>query len=226
MRVNPKADSLESTVSPHDLAACMTFSALFMTPSDTSTLQTDAQSEPSARKKHLLQAAARVFGERGYKAATLRQIAQEAGILSGSIYHHVLSKEALYLEVHREGYLRMHSAVTQALLGKTDPWERLEAALRVHLEEMLEGDVVARVTGLGLMEPRDGPVHIQLSPLRQAYEDQLSELLAALPLRQLLDRRLLRLHLLGAMNWTRTWYRTDGRLRPAQMAAQLVQMLR
>jgi AcrR family transcriptional regulator len=181
---------------------------------------------PSVRKQHLLQAAARVFGERGYKAATLRQIAEEAGILAGSVYHHVSSKEALYLEVHREGYLRMQAAVERALQGRIDPWERLEAACCTHLEEMLGGDAVAWVTGLGLMEPRDGPVHATLGPLRSAYERQLADLVAALPLREGLDRGLLRLHLLGALNWTRTWYRPDGRLRPADMAAQLIRMLR
>jgi len=181
---------------------------------------------PSARKQHLLHAAARVFSRQGYQAATLRQIADEAGILAGSIYHHVASKEALYLEVHREGYLRMQTAVQQSLLGLSDPWERLEAACRTHLEEMLGDDEIARVTGQGLMEPRDGPVHARLAPLRQACEQQLANLIDAVPLREGLDRALLRLHLLGALNWTRTWYRADGRLRPAEMAAQLVHMVR
>lgn len=185
-----------------------------------------APEAPSLRKQHLLQAAARVFSRQGYKAATLRQIADEAGILAGSVYHHVASKEALYLEVHREGYLRMQAAVQRALLDVSDPWERLEAACRTHLEEMLVGDEVARVTGQGLMEPRDGPVHARLGPLRRDYEQQLAELIDAVPLREGLDRALLRLHLLGALNWTRTWYRDDGRMRPAEMAAQLVRMVR
>lgn len=184
--------------------------------------------EPSLRKQHLLQAAARVFDARGYKAATLRQIADEAGILAGSVYHHVASKEALYLEVHRTGYLRMQAAVERALGGQTDPWARLEAACRAHLEEMLGGDPIARVTGQGLMEPRDGPVHVALGPLRRDYERLWAGLVEALPLPEGsgLDRRVLRLNLLGALNWTRTWYRADGPLAPAALAAQLVGMLR
>jgi AcrR family transcriptional regulator len=188
--------------------------------------------EPSARKQHLLQAAARVFDLRGYKAATLRQIADEAGILAGSVYHHVESKEALYLEVHRTGYLRMQAAVARALAGEVGPWARLEAACRAHLEEMLGDDPIARVTGQGLMEPRDGPVHVALGPLRSDYEAMWAGLVEALPLQDRLegpdglDRRVLRLNLIGALNWTRTWYRADGALRPAELAAQLVGMLR
>ena len=184
--------------------------------------------EPTARKQHLLQAAAQVFDARGYKAATLRQIADEAGILAGSVYHHVESKEALYLEVHRTGYLRMQAAVARALDGHGDPWTRLEAACRAHLEEMLGGDPIARVTGQGLMEPRDGPVHVALGPLRGDYERLWAQLVEALPLAEGvgIDRRVLRLNLIGALNWTRTWYRADGALRPAELAAQLVGMLR
>ena len=184
--------------------------------------------EPTARKQHLLQAAAQVFDARGYKAATLRQIADEAGILAGSVYHHVESKEALYLEVHRTGYLRMQVAVARALDGHDDPWTRLEVACRAHLEEMLGGDPIARVTGQGLMEPRDGPVHVALGPLRGDYERLWAHLVEALPLAEGsgIDRRVLRLNLIGALNWTRTWYRVDGALRPAELAAQLVGMLR
>lgn len=180
---------------------------------------------PSARKQHLLQAAARVFDGSGFKAATLRQIADEAGILAGSVYHHVASKEALYLEVHRTGYLRMQAAVQQALEGVTGPWARLEAALVAHMDEMLGGDPVARVTGQGLAEPRDGPVHVALRPLRRDYEMLWAELVEALPLPADVDRRVLRLNLLAALNGTRAWYRTDGALRPADLARQLVRML-
>jgi AcrR family transcriptional regulator len=185
----------------------------------------DAAPEPSARKQHLLQAAARVFDARGFKAATLRQIAEEAGILAGSVYHHVESKEALYLEVHRTGYLRMQAVVERALAGVEGPWPRLEAALAAHLQEMLGGDPIARVTGQGLMELRDGPVHAVLAPLRRQYEALWAQLVEALPLPADLDRRVLRLNLLVALNGTRLWYRPDGGLSPAALARQWVRML-
>lgn len=181
---------------------------------------------PSASKRRLLLAAARVFDLRGYSAATLRQIAEEAGILAGSVYHHVASKEALYLEVNREGYQRMQARVQRALAGLEDPWQRLEAACRAHLEEMLAGDAISHVTGGGLMEPRDGLVHATLGPLRREYEALWAGLVDALPLPAALDRSVLRLNLLGALNWTHTWYRPDGSLSPAGLAAQLVRALR
>jgi len=46
----------------------------------------------------LISAATKVFAARGYRAASLRDIAEAAGIQRGSVYHHVTSKEELLLE--------------------------------------------------------------------------------------------------------------------------------
>ncbi|MEO5899125.1 MAG: helix-turn-helix domain-containing protein, partial [Ilumatobacteraceae bacterium] len=53
----------------------------------------------SARRDELLRIASRVFATKGIAAATVRDIAQEAGILSGSLYHHFTSKEEMVREI-------------------------------------------------------------------------------------------------------------------------------
>lgn len=58
----------------------------------------------SARREELLAIAAGLFASRGYVATTVRDIADEAGILSGSLYHHFSSKEAMLDEILR-GFL-------------------------------------------------------------------------------------------------------------------------
>ncbi|MEV6095467.1 TetR/AcrR family transcriptional regulator [Nocardia sp. NPDC051981] len=58
----------------------------------------------SARRTELLGLAANLFAERGLRATTVRDIADAAGILSGSLYHHFDSKEAMVDEILR-GFL-------------------------------------------------------------------------------------------------------------------------
>ncbi|ASU80978.1 TetR family transcriptional regulator [Actinopolyspora erythraea] len=58
----------------------------------------------SERRAELLSIAAEMFAVRGFAATTVREIADEAGILSGSLYHHFESKEAMVDEILR-GYL-------------------------------------------------------------------------------------------------------------------------
>ncbi len=57
-----------------------------------------------SRRDELLDLAATMFADRGLRATTVRDIADAAGILSGSLYHHFSSKEAMVDEVLR-GFL-------------------------------------------------------------------------------------------------------------------------
>ncbi|MFV0257994.1 MAG: TetR/AcrR family transcriptional regulator [Acidimicrobiales bacterium] len=60
------------------------------------------------RRKELLEIAARVFAQKGIATATVRDIAQEAGILSGSLYHHFTSKEEMVAEIIADGPSTIH----------------------------------------------------------------------------------------------------------------------
>ena len=57
--------------------------------------------QPATRREELLELAASMFAERGLRATTVRDIADAAGILSGSLYHHFSSKEEMVDEVLR-----------------------------------------------------------------------------------------------------------------------------
>lgn len=57
------------------------------------------QEQSSERRDQILSIAARLIAKRGYSATTVRDIADEAGILSGSLYHHFSSKEAILQEI-------------------------------------------------------------------------------------------------------------------------------
>ncbi|WP_326636983.1 TetR/AcrR family transcriptional regulator [Streptosporangium sp. NBC_01755] len=58
-----------------------------------------ASGSASERRDHLVKLAAELFARKGFQATTVREIAEEAGILSGSLYHHFDSKETIVDEV-------------------------------------------------------------------------------------------------------------------------------
>ena len=174
------------------------------------------------RRERLIEVAARVFNQKGYEMASLREICEAAGILPGSMYHHFRSKQDLFATVHAEGFRQVSDAVERALEGKTDPWERLEAAIAAHLGELVKHSDVAGVTGASLFHAAPGGLQRRLNRDRSTYENRFRELIAALPLPPQVDRTLLRLNLLGAMNWTRVWFR-PGKKPPRDIARHLVQ---
>jgi AcrR family transcriptional regulator len=173
------------------------------------------------RREELIAAAAKIFSARGYQGASLREICAAAGILAGSMYHHFRSKEDLFVSVHAEGFRHLNEVVDRALEGKTEPWDRLEAAIGAHLTELVERTDVVAVTSASLFHLESSRLQRRLNREREAYEQRFRKLIQALPLPPNVERSLLRLALLGAINWTRVWYR-PGKRTPQQIAHHLV----
>jgi AcrR family transcriptional regulator len=173
------------------------------------------------RRDELIEVAASVFSAKGYDQASLREICAAAGILPGSMYHHFRSKEDLFVTMHAEGFRRLNEAIDRAVRGKNDPWRRLEAAIATHIACLVGTNKVLAVTGTSLFHSAGPALQRKLNRDRAAYEERFRELIAALRLPSDVDRTLLRLNLLGALNWTRVWYR-PGKKTPAQLAEHLV----
>lgn len=172
----------------------------------------------------ILDEAARLFGERGFHGTTIRDVVRGIDMLPGSLYYHFAAKEDLLAAVYEEGVARISERVRAAIAKRVDPWQRLTAACVAHLEALLaEGDyaqVVIRV------RPADVPaIAARLAALRDRYERMFVDLIDALPVRSNVDRRTLRLMLLGALNWSQTWYR-PGRDDPRVIARNFVALLR
>lgn len=183
-----------------------------------------ADSAPSLSRERLIYAAARVLGERGYEGASLAKICAVAGILPGSLYHYFRSKEDLFVNVHAEGFRQLNEAVDSALAQETDPWRRLEAACAAHLTLLVGSPDVSLVSGTSLFHTAPAKLQRRLNRDRDAYEARYAALIRALKLPKEVDPSLLRLNLLGALNWTRMWYRS-GKRNPKELAHHLVQGL-
>ncbi len=154
----------------------------------------------------------------------MRDIAGRVGMLPGSLYAHFANKEELLLAVYEEGVRRIRSAVETAIAAEADPWARLEAACRAHLDVLLKKGAYAQV--VIRVRPGEAPgVRNQLAALRDGYERIFRELIAGLPLAPGADRRNLRLLLLGALNWSPEWYRPGGDS-PRRIASGFLRLLR
>jgi AcrR family transcriptional regulator len=186
--------------------------------------------DPSRRRAHsrlpqLLDEAARAFAQRGFTAASVREIVGPIGMLPGSLYCHFETKEALLVAVYKEGVERISAAVDAAVAPLTAPWARLEAAAVAHLRSLLDqtdySQVVIRI------RPSDAPaVAPALTELRNRYESRWAELVSALPLDRGVNRSDLRLYLMGALNWSQTWYREGGASTPDRIARRFVGLMR
>jgi AcrR family transcriptional regulator len=88
----------------------------------------------SSRRDELLQLAATMFAERGLKSTTVRDIADSAGILSGSLYHHFKSKEQMVEEVLRDFLDWLFNRYQEIVDTQPNPLERLKGLFMASFE--------------------------------------------------------------------------------------------
>jgi AcrR family transcriptional regulator len=87
-----------------------------------------------SRRDELLELAAAMFAERGLRATTVRDIADSAGILSGSLYHHFKSKEQMVEEVLRDFLDWLFGRYQEIVESETDPLKRVEGLFMASFE--------------------------------------------------------------------------------------------
>lgn len=135
--------------------------------------------ESADRHDQILVAAAQLFARKGVAATTVREIADEVGILSGSLYHHFDSKEAMVDEILAPYLKDLGDACQRAIARPADPRAKLRdliaACLCVveahpHATEIYQSDV----NYLSQFE-RFGYLSAAAAQVRQAWLDVLND---------------------------------------------------
>ncbi len=88
------------------------------------------------RRERILAAAAMRFAEFGFGATTVRQIADDVDILSGSLYHHFATKEEILGEIVRDAVLRLHRISVAIAAAPANAEQRLVALILADLAEL------------------------------------------------------------------------------------------
>ncbi len=184
--------------------------------------------DPASARGRLLAKAAHLFREKGYERTTVRDLAAEVGIQSGSIFHHFRTKEDILKAVMTEAILvnteRMRER--QSLAASTR--EEIAALVQCELES-INGDTGEAMAVLvyewrslsdanrrSILELRDIYEGIWLDTLERARAEGLVQA----------DPFILRRFLTGALSWTITWYRPDGDMTIRDLTAQVMAMLK
>src|SRR5215218_7060830 len=89
----------------------------------------------------LIAAGRRLFGENGFRGTSVEDLAREARVTTGALYHHFPTKTALFEAVFEQAHMDMMSASTEAARGAKDGLDELALGFDAFLDGVLQPDV-------------------------------------------------------------------------------------
>lgn len=179
-----------------------------------------ARAELIAPRELILNVATHLFGVKGYAGTSMRDIAHEVGVLPGSLYAHIDSKETLLAEIVGEG-IESFIGIVQPIVGSAVAADaKLRAAIIAHVGVVAQGVERAQVVfhqWRFLQGARLDEAIAKRALYADAFAAILREGVATGMLRRDLDVAIAVRTVLGALNWTPEWYRADGSLSAADV---------
>jgi AcrR family transcriptional regulator len=177
-------------------------------------------------RKEILDASAQIFSQKGYHGTSMQDIAAAVNLQKASLYHHVSSKQEILFELLNRGLLILTEEVDQVISASNPPEEKLRLAIRAYLTALTENQDVTSVLLLEYrsLEPKYLTRHIEE---RDRFERIWRNLIIEGIQNQTFscgDPALATRALLGVMNWTVTWFRSDGPLSAGEIADQITDL--
>jgi len=183
----------------------------------------------SERRDEILAIAAELFAERGFGATTVREIADSAGILSGSLYHHFDSKESMVEELLRGFFDDIIHAYRAEVASGDDPVTVLRTLVRLAFESIGSSratvSVMVNEYNLLVSYPRFAFVQELSEETERLWVGVIERGVQTGAFRRDLDPRMTYRFLRDAIWVSVRWYQPNGRDRPEDIADAYVGVL-
>ncbi len=163
----------------------------------------------AASNDAILDAAARLFRDKGYAAASVRDLARAAGILPGSLHYRFATKEDLLVALIERTIDRLIASILATISVEADALERVRLAIRAHLRMVLSGDdgvYVLLYDWRSLSTTTAQALERQRARYERFCDELIAQAAAVSPVRPSVDLLLLRRFGFGAVNWAAQWF--------------------
>lgn len=171
------------------------------------------------KRSNVLDVAAVLFGENGYAGTKMEQIAEQCNVSKSMVYHYFKKKEDVLFAIEQEHVLGLITAVEAhiKLHGNDDAVSFFRGFLQVYLEpapKVRARHVVAMVEFRYLTEKQ----RAKQVKLERRFLGLVDDVLAKVnPRVAPVERKVYCLLLIGMMNWIELWYKSSGKLSPAEL---------
>jgi len=181
-----------------------------------------------ARREQIVSIAASLFGEKGYDATSLRDIAEAAGITKAALYYHFPDKERLYEDVAVARIGGLLEEVRAAVEKSDDPVEKVRLFLIASAQRM-DRDRLGWMASVNIFQSLDQSRRsAAIMEVRDDYECLLRDLIAeAIKQKRfrLVDPAVLGRLLLSGLNQLPRWHKPKGRHSAPQVVDQYLNII-
>lgn len=195
-------------------------------PGEFDELEGERMSTP--RTKEIIAAAAKLFKEKGYHATTIQDVADEVGMLKGSLYYHIKSKEELLYLVTKEPIRELIERQKKLMESDLAPQQKIVEFVRSHLKAF-DANYPHMFVFLQEKASLSKPVQAEVAGNDFRYEALLEAILQqgvdGEHFRQELDLKMMAFSILGMCNWMFKWYYKGGRLTIDKIAHQMAEIV-
>jgi AcrR family transcriptional regulator len=186
-----------------------------------------ARASSKKRARDIIDTAAEIFHSRGYAETSVHDIADAVGILKGSLYYYIKSKEDLLFQVISDVHEGASDVVEQVRRLDGPAIERLRAYVRGHVTYNIQN--VTKIAVFyhdyrSLSEDRLAEILTKRRYYETFLRDLIAEAQAEGSVNPDLDPKLAAFTLFGMMNWVYHWYRPAGPWTPELIADQVASM--
>jgi TetR/AcrR family transcriptional regulator, cholesterol catabolism regulator len=168
--------------------------------------------------------ATRLFGERTYPVVGIRDISDAVGILPGSLYVHISSKDELLRRIVEQGIQNYLDVIEPIAVYTAPAPDRLRSAIKAYVT-VLHGTLEQTKVAFDQWHYLQGESRARVVAMRLAYEKLFFDIVCdGIDAKQFRPQQHLRvavLMTLGMLNSLSDWYLPDGPLSPAEIGELL-----
>lgn len=111
-----------------------------------------AQKIGSEKYQKIIQAATKVFAQKGFYNSKVADVAKEASVADGTIYLYFKNKDDLLISIFEESMDNFTAEIQKRVEGVEDPVEKLTRFIRLHLDLVRENQDTAQVLQIELRQ--------------------------------------------------------------------------
>ncbi len=179
-----------------------------------------------SKKAYIIEQAARLFRDNGFRAVSMRDLASAVGMEASSLYNHISNKQEI-LKIICLTIANRHTESMKMAAESSDPMERIESLIRFHIGVITTAPQMAAVSHDDWRHLDEETLSIFISQ-RKEYESTLRDWLNSAKQNgqlRIIDIEVVLYTLLSSIQWLHHWFRDERAIPKEKLEEEMVELL-